>query len=265
MSVNSAGRGRLLVVSGLLLVAALFIWYDRYQNPELLTPQAAASIMWLAHMFYVLLAACLGMVAWGMYAYHRGMAAPGRNTLMSIIAEATWNRRSRKIFTAVFAGYGIAFAMLSGTLVYQPEVDFAIHYGAQIPSAFVSPCCGDLGYMPKIIIYLTHHVGLQVVPVNLILQVTVSYLVGLNAALAAAAYRSSRKVRGAGAAGALAGLFVACPTCAGAASTILVGTAGGIAVGAALAQLQTAFIAVSIPVLLVIPFLLARQIRSCRV
>lgn len=264
MGTATTTRGRLLIVSGLVLVGVLFVWYDRYQDPGALTPEAISTIHWLAHMFYLLLVACLGMVALGMYLFHKS-AVGGSGGLVGVIAEATWNGRSRRIFVVVFVVYGVFFSMASGTLVYQPQVDFAAHYGAQIPSWFIAPCCGDPGYMPTIIVYLSNHIGLQVLPLNLVLQVVVSYLVGLNAALAAVAYAASRGARGAGAVGALTGLFVACPTCAGTASSIFIGTAGGIALSIALAQLQTLFIAVSIPVLVATPFLLARQLRSCRV
>lgn len=251
----------MLVGGGLALIAVLFIWYGRYQDPEILTPQAAESIIWLAHMFYVLLLVCLGMVAWGLYTWHKdAMSHPGP---LASMATATWNRRSRVIFITVFAIYGVIFSMASGTLVYQPGIDFAEHYGAAIPSAFISPCCGEIGYMPTILVYMTENVGLQILPLNLVLQIVVSYLVGLNAALAAVAYNASRGARGAGAVGAITGLFVACPTCAGAASSVFLGAASGIAIGVALAQMQTLFIAISIPVLLATPFLLARRMGSC--
>jgi hypothetical protein len=158
---------------------------------------------------------------------------------------------------------------VSGTLVYQPEVNFAIHYGAKIPSGFVAPCCDDPGYMPKIIIYLTEHVGLQIIPINFVLQVIVSYLVGLNAAIAVSAYTISKKGRGMSTIGAMTGLFIACPTCAGTFLSIFIGTASGIALSIALTQLQTLFIAVSIPVLLVTPFVMAKKLRnsdgSCKI
>jgi hypothetical protein len=256
------GRGGALVAGGLVLVAALFIWYNRYQNPETLTPQAADSILWLSQMFYVLLLACLGMSAWGIYSLHRD-SVRGEG-LLAAMAAATWNRRSRVVFVSVFAVYGTVFSLASGTLVYQPGVDFEEHYGVQIPSAFISPCCGDMGYMPTILVYLTHHVGLQIIPINLVLQIVVSYLVALNTTLAVVAYRVSKGARGAGTLGAITGLFVACPTCAGAASSIFLGAAGGIALSVALVQMQTLFIAVSIPVLLATPFLLARRMASCR-
>ena len=170
---------------------------------------------------------------------------------------------------ATFVGYGIFFSLVSGTLVYQPEVNFAYHYGATIPSGFIAPCCDGPGYMPKIIIYLTEHVGLQIIPINLVLQVIVSYLVGLNTVIAINAYTISKKGRGASTIGAAAGLFIACPTCAGTFLSIFIGTASGIALSIALIQLQTLFIAISIPILLVTPYVMAKKLRnadgSCKI
>lgn len=262
-TMDQAGRGKMFITIGMVLVGILFVWYFRYQNPETLTPDALMTIQWLAYMFYVLLGACLILIAWGGYLFHRGMIH--KNGLLGVMAGTTWNHKSRQIFVVVFVVYGIFFSLASGTLVYQPMVDFEVHYNATLPSAFVAPCCGDIGYMPTIIVYLTNHVGLQIIPLNTVLQITVSYLVAFNVALSAVAYSASRKARGAGTVGAITGLFVACPTCAGAASSIFLGAASGIALSLALTQLQTIFIAVSIPVLLLTPFLLARQMQSCQV
>ena len=68
--------------------------------------------------------------------------------------------------------------------------------------------------MPKIIVYLTEHVGLQIIPINLILQIIVSYLVAVNSSIAINAYTMSKKSRSASTIGAATGLFIACPTCA---------------------------------------------------
>lgn len=258
-----ARRGRMLAITGIILIAVLFVWYNRYQDPESLTPQAISAIHWLAQMFYVLLAACLGMISWGLYTYHRANVY-GHGPLSAISAYVD-NKKSRAVFVVAIIAYGVFFSLASGTLVYQPAVNFAEHYGVQIPSVLVSPCCGDMGYMPTILVYITEHVGLQIIPLNLVLQVTVSYLVALNVALAASAYAASRRAKGAGMVGAVTGLFVACPTCVGTLSSIFIGTAGGIALSATLSYLQTAFIAVSIPVLLITPFILVRQIRRCRI
>lgn len=263
------GDGRALIVLGLAAIAALFALYGRYQSPELVTPGAVDGLVRIAAGFYAVVAASLAAVAYGSYLYHRRLAASagasasaGVAGLARDIAAATWNARSRRIFAATFVGYGAFFSLASGALVYQPSLSFSYHYGVDVPSVEISPCCDAPGYTPKVLVYLTDTVGLQVVPLNAVLQVAVSYLVALNAAVAAAAYSLPRRSRGAGGIGAAAGLFVGCPTCAGTLASALVGTAGGIALGAALAQLQTLLIAVTIPVLLAVPFLLARRLRG---
>jgi hypothetical protein len=153
--------------------------------------------------------------------------------------------------------------------VYQPEINFVTHYGATIPSGFIAPCCDDPGYMPKIIIYLTEHVGLQIIPINLILQIIVSYLVAINSAIAINAYTISKKGRGMSSIGAATGLFIACPTCAGTFLSIFIGTASGIGLSILLTQLQTLFIALSIPILIITPYIMAKKLQnadgSCKI
>ena len=97
----------------------------------------------------------------------------------------------------------------------------------------------------------------------------VSYLVGLNTSIAVSAYMISKKGTGVSAIGATTGLFIACPTCAGTFLSIFIGTASGIALSIALTQLQTLFIAISIPVLLITPYVMAKKLRnadgSCKI
>ena len=259
---KAAGKGKKLIVFGFVTIAIVFLLYGRYQDPELLTPSAIDSIQRIAYGFYIVLVGSFGAIAFGMYRYHKEKVEINGKDLSTIIALVTWNSKSRKIFVITFIGYGIFFSLVSGTLVYQPEVNFAIHYGAAIPSGFIAPCCDGPGYMPKIIVYLTEHVGLQIIPINLVLQVTVSYLVGLNTAIAVSAFAISRKERGMSTVGAIVGLFVACPTCAGSFLSIFIGTASGIALSIALTQMQTLFIAVSIPVLLATPYIMAKKLQN---
>lgn len=267
---GGGGDGRALILVGFAAMAALFVLYGRYQGPEVATPAAIDGLVRIAAGFYAAMAASFAAVAYGSYLYHRRLVADASSSpapagiagLARDIAVATWNARSRRIFAATFVAYGAFFSLASGALVYQPSLSFSYHYGVDVPSVEISPCCDAPGYMPKILVYLTDTVGLQVIPLNAVLQVVVSYLVGLNAAVAASAYSLSRKSRGAGGIGAAAGLFVGCPTCVGTFMSAFVGTAGGIALGVALAQLQTLLIAVTIPVLLATPFLLARRLRG---
>ena len=208
---KSTNTGKKLVVFGFVIIAILFLLYHRYQNPELVTANALDPTQRIAYGFYITLVATFGAIAFGMYRYHKEKVENKGHDLSTIIALSTWNSKSRKIFVVTFIGYGIFFSLASGTLVYQPEVNFSIHYGAEIPSGFIAPCCGSPGYMPKIIIYLTEHIGLQIIPINLLMQVIVSYLVALNATIAINAYTISKKGTGASTIGAATGLFIACP------------------------------------------------------
>ena len=264
---TALNNGKGLIFLGIGIMTILFIMYGRYQDPQLLTPSAIDSIQRIAYGFYIVVVASFGIMAVGMYRYHawKVVAPNNNNNLTSVIAKITWNSRSRKIFVVTFICYGVFFSLVSGTLVYQPEVNFVKHYGVDnIPSGFVAPCCDSTGYMPKIIVYLTEHVGLQIIPINLVLQIVVSYLVGLNVAVAASAYQMSKRRRGMGGAvmGAATGLFIACPTCAGTFLSVFVGTASGIALSIALTQLQTLFIAISIPILFATPYIMAKKLRA---
>lgn len=258
----SLQSGKKLLVLGFISITIIFILYTRYQDPVFFTPDATDSIQRIAYGFYILLFTSFGAIFFGIYQYQKYKVEKKGKDLLSIIAIQINNVRSRKIFLITFIVYGIFFSLVSGTLVYQPEVNFIEHYGATILSGFVAPCCGDLGYMPKIIIYLTEHIGLQIIPINLVLQMTVSYLVGINMTIAVSAYTISKKRRGVGTIGAAAGLFIACPTCAGTFFSIFIGTASGIVLSIALIQLQTMFIAISIPILLYTPFIMAKKIKE---
>lgn len=262
-------KGKKLIVLGFVTIAVLFLIFNRYQDPELLTPSAIDAIQRIAYGFYITLAVSFGAIGFGIHRYQKEKVKKGGKDLATIIAIVTSGSKSKKVFGATFITYGIFFSLISGTLVYQPEVNFAIHYGAIIPSGFIAPCCDNPGYMPKIIIYLTEHVGLQIIPINLVLQLIVSYLVALNTSIAVSAYQISKKGRGMSTVGAAAGLFIACPTCAGTFLSVFVGTASGIALSIALAQMQTLFIAISIPVLLITPYLMAKKMRnddgSCKI
>jgi hypothetical protein len=261
--------GKKLMILGFVVIGILFVMYSRYQDPEIITPDAFDSIQRIANGFYIIMIAALGAITYGIYLFHKYKIQKKDKDLLTIIALTTWNSKSRKIFIVVFITYGIFFSLASGTLVYQPEVNFVKHYGATIPSGFIAPCCDQVGYMPKVIVYLTEHIGLQIIPINLLLQIIVSYLVGLNASIAISAYTISKKGRGISTVGAATGLFIACPTCAGTFLSVFVGTASGIALSIAFTQLQTLFIAISIPVLIITPFIMAKKLRnadgSCKI
>lgn len=248
-----------LIVLGFISIVVLFIIYARLENPGI-TPDAVSSIERLSISFYILLTLSFGIIGIGLRKYQMKTAATGNRTAISMICSSTISKNSLKVFIITFVLYGFFFSMTSGILVYQPEVIFSYHYGAEIPSAHIAPCCGPVGYMPKIIGYVTEHVGLQIIPINLVLQVTVSYLVATNTALAVNAISITKKSGGLGSIGAATGLFIACPTCIGSFLSLFVGATSVVAFTIAVTELQTLFIAITIPILILTPFIISRKV-----
>ena len=166
--------------------------YARFEYQEI-TPDAVQSIQRLGTAFYILFAISIGMIGVGLRKFQKRVAATGNTTALSMICNNTLGSKAKKTFIVTFIIYGVFFSMTSGILVYQPEVVFSYHYGADVPSAHVTPCCGPPGYMPKFVAYLTEHVGINIVPINLLLQIIVSYLVAVNTALAVNAISITKK------------------------------------------------------------------------
>lgn len=256
-----------LVIVGFVAIAVSFLAYWHNQS-TIITPSAMSALQRLAVATYVILLLSFGAIGWGLYKFYKAKTSMSDNSIFSIIANAISNKRSKQIFVIGAIGYGLFFMFTSGTILYKPDIN-ATDYGFVVPSAELSPCCGAPGYMPMILAMFTQHVGLQIVPLNFVLIVTVSFLVGLNFALSYKTLSLARGTRSLGTFGAVTGLFVCCPTCAGTAFTLLFGLGAG-ATGTGLtlflttidAQLQTIFIAISIPVLLVTPLIMARNMRK---
>jgi len=259
--VTKKQNDRLLIIFGFISIIILFILYSRIHDLSV-TSDLVESLNRLAVGFYVLLLISFGSIAYGLYKYHKHKAIKKQDGLLSIIAQTTWNNKSRKIFVLIFVAYGLFFSLTSGLIVYQPEVVFSYHYDAIVPSAHLNTCCGEPGYMPEIIIYITEHVGLQIIPINFVLVVIVTYLVGLNTALAANAFSIAKKSSGLGGIGATTGLFIACPTCASTFFAIFVGSTSIVTFTVLLTHLQTLFIGISIPILLLTPLIIARKIQT---
>jgi hypothetical protein len=248
-----------LIILGFISIGILFLIYVRLEYQEI-TPDAVQSIERLGVTFYILFTISIGMIGLGLRKIQKRVAATGNITSLSMICSNTLGSKAKKTFIITFIIYGVFFSMTSGILVYQPEVVFSYHYGADVPSAHVTPCCGPPGYMPKFVAYFTEHVGINVVPINLLLQITVSYLVATNTALAVNAIAITKKSGGLGGIGATTGLFIACPTCVGSFLTLFIGATSAVAFTIAVTELQTLFIAITIPILILTPFIISRRI-----
>ena len=258
---------KMLIIIGFVAMLASFLAY--WNNHSLIiTPGAMPALQRLAIVTYVIMLLSFGSIGWGLHRFYKTKIRDADNSTSSIISSVINNRKSKQIFVITAVGYGLFFAFSSGIILYKPMLNFT-DYGIQVPLAEISPCCGLPGQMPMILSTFTEHLGFQLIPLNLVLWVIVSFLVGLNFTMMAKAFLIAKKSKGLGIFGAATGCFVGCPTCAGTifflltnmgitatttATTIFLTTYG--------LQLQSIFMAISIPALLVTPYIMAKAIRK---
>ena len=258
---KTKNNDRAFIAIGFIVIAIIFVMYSNIDDFSI-TPDSIQAIERLAIGFYSVLLMSFGTIGYGIYRYHQRKSVENTNRILAIIAKTTMNSKSRKIFVATFMIYGIFFSLTAGLLVYQPDVTFSHHYDATIPSMHMNVCCGEAGYMPTIIVYITEHIGLQIIPINMVLVIIVSYLVGLNTALAVKAISITKKSGGLTSIGAVTGLFVACPTCVSTFFALFIGSASAVTFTVILTQLQTLFVGITIPILLLTPILIAKKIQK---
>jgi hypothetical protein len=260
---------------GLFSLLIAFIIYSKLTMPSS-DPLSVESheLIELAYGMLAIIAASMASILYGAYIIFRSQqmrtavgAGSGRS-LISFITNAFSNRKYWAIMVVAAISYGIFFGFLSQILVYRPDVSFT-ERGIRVPSIDLTPCCGAPGYMPMSAVYITDHFLILIIPINVILAIVVSLLVGFNVALSTFSFRLKKSLQPktslAAGIGATSGLFVGCPTCAGSLISAMLGIgvagAGGTTAGA-FAGLQTLLIVASIPALIVAPFLSARSIRS---
>ena len=238
---------RMFIFIGFTVIGIIFILYSNI-NDFSITSDSIQAVERLAIGFYIILLLSFGAIGYGIYRYHHRKSAENTNDVLTIIAKTTLNSKSKKIFVVTFMAYSMFFSLTAGLIVYQPDVIFSHHYDATIPSAHMNVCCGEPGYMPTIIVYITEHIGLQIIPINMVLVIIVSYLVGLNTALAVKAISITKKSGGLTSIGAVTGLFVACPTCVSTFFALFIGSTSAVTFTLMLTQLQTLFVGITIPV-----------------
>lgn len=182
---------------------------------------------------------------------------------LSMLPYLLTERRYRWYFLAITVAYALFYAYLTGTIVYGNILP--PYFDATPPSALIAACCGPPLALPTVTVYLTSSLGLYLVPLTLILLTTISVLVGLNLVLAAFAFHSRARAGSrmwVAGLGAIVGLFTGCPTCAGLFFGGVLGGVGAVSFATVLADYQPAFIAISIPVLVVTPYLISRSLSK---
>ena len=257
-------------LGGLTVLASLLFYQWIISN----YPIGTGRIELIQQIAYVVLALILAGVSLVLVAVTRYLMRGARENgtkhflLTGIVISLALNdNRSFRAFIVASLFYGVFFAFVSSFLVYQPSGRFSETYGVSIPSTLPVICCGPIGQMPQFVVYLTQQFAILIVPVNVILLIAVSWLVGLNVAIATYSYTNeSPGVRGKWFGGlvAIVGLFSVCPTCAGFFLLTMLGLAGAVTFALTLVSLQVVFLAVGLPLLLLTPIITARKVPQSR-
>lgn len=257
-----------IVLLGLFSLVLTFIIYGRLttpsgEQPVMITPY----LMNLANAVLTIIFLSLLFVGYGIYRIFKAeqRLKTDANSLMSYITAAFLDNKYWKVMAIFAIIYGIFFGFLSQIFIYRYDISFS-EQGITVPSVNVIPCCNMPGYVPMLTVFPTDHFLIMIIPINIILAVIVSVLVGFNISLTLYAFKlekaqNTKRVSFVGSVGAISGLFVGCPTCAGSLFSMLLGYSLGTTM-AVLAPFQTLFILISIPSLILAPFLIGRRIRS---
>lgn len=262
--IGTAALGSMLAGSS-VAVLNMFYWdQDQYYFVRSGGSPSTVFSFYLAEAISIFLL-LLGFYIAYQFLRSKSSASPFSSSL-AVIGSAISDRRLGRTALAASALYGLLYAFSSSIIVFQPTVDFATAYGATGVSWSSVPCCGDVGTLPEVVFYLSPaHLAVQLVPLSVLLLFIVPPLVGLNLSIALFSVRRTvARVTGRWmvACGAAVGLFTACPTCAGFFLAESIGGIGATTLAVALAPYQALFIAVSIPLLVLMPFFFATRVRK---
>ncbi len=259
----------LALSGGVLTTGAIISYRLLLQTKSVVSIENIRSLQFTAYLFLGLSIVGLILAFGGMTTFIRGtpprINSSWMNSFMNALSSIIAGRRSVFVFSMASLLYGFFFAFVSGTFVFQPGSSFSQTYGVPVPSVAPVVCCGALGQMPQLTVYLTEQFGVLLIPVNLVLVFLLSWLFGLNSAIAYFAYQNRTAMpnsKWTAGLGALLGLFTACPTCAGVVLLTVLGLAGATAVSLNLSSLQSLFLATSIPILIGVPVISIRALSQ---
>lgn len=251
---------RIISISVFSIIVAIIL-YSFFSSHQSLTD--ITRLYNLAIAVIILILVSLAAIGYGSYLilYSESLKPEPKKSYLGYISMILTNKTYWKIFIASSIVYGIFFGFLSQILIYHADVE-----GNTAPSLSVTLCCNYPGYVPMITIELTEIFSILIIPLNLILAIAVSLLVGFNFALNVYFLKifrdqSQRKFSITSTFGVFSGLFIGCPTCAGSLFSVLVGF-GTSATISALAPFQSLFIVITIPILIGTPLLIIRKIMK---
>lgn len=259
------------IFGGILILLSTTLYYFAQSRISFITIRKVAQFETLAYYDLAILFIGILLVLIGLSRYLSEAGVKVR-AFELVPIRSRWivpyilsTKKYGRLFVISSIIYGLFYSFVTSLIVYQPNITFSTEYLVSVPSALVIPFYGAPGQIPVLVVYITEHLGLLLIPLSVILLVTVSLLVGLNISMAAFAYANRPKNYGGqwlGGFGGIVGLFTGCPTCAGLFLANIVGGAGAASVSTLLASSQSFFIGISIPILIITPILISKSLAK---
>jgi hypothetical protein len=148
------------------------------------------------------------------------------------------------------------------------------NYSYKYPKYSLIICCNYIGYVPMLIISVNSNFSFLLIPLNFLLGIVISILVGFNLTLNLHILKQIRSMKLTkknfyGLLGMSSGLFVGCPTCAGSFFYSLAGFSSLITFSS-LSLYQIVFIIISVPLLVLSVIAMAKLsqkkfLDSCKI
>ncbi len=231
------------------------------------------------------------------------------STLLYYVQSTLKSKNNKIIFISITVVYFVFFAFLSNIFIYfnndgtifslfpktpipandTHSENFALHNNSDngigqndfgnltnsyYPKSNLIICCNSIGYVPMLILSVNSNFSILLIPINFILGVVISILVGFNIAFNIYLIRQIKSLRLSkrnffSLFGITSGLFIGCPTCAGSFFYSLAGFSSLITFSF-LSIYQIIFVFISIPLLVLSIIFMAKLLRknyleSCRI
>ena len=227
--------------------------------------------------------------------FPRNTSESNPSTLMYHVQSALKSKKNKILFLFITLGYFVFFAFLSNIFIYfnadgtvfslfsKPsngstslnnssnssnlnDNDTSNLKYYSFPKSNLIICCNSIGYVPMLILSINSTFSILLIPINFLLGVVISILVGFNITFNIYLIRQIKRLNLSrrnffSMFGISSGLLIGCPTCAGSFFYSLAGFSSLITFSF-LSVYQIIFIFISIPLLILSIMFMARLLRK---
>jgi hypothetical protein len=297
-------KGIYLSVFSILSLSVVFYFYSIDSSPGKAV-FINHSLYFFAEMVLLVFFVCILLFITGVYHsfFSKKYYEPNSSKLVFHIQSSFKNRNYRGIFIITTILYFLFFGFLSNFFVFfnndgtvfslfpaheHPGMTMTMNmtkdhnkmamdntnYSSKYPKYNLIICCNYIGYVPMLIISVNSNFSFLLIPLNFLLGIVISILVGFNLTLNLHILKQIRSMKLTkknfyGLLGMSSGLFVGCPTCAGSFFYSLAGFSSLITFSA-LSLYQIVFIIISVPLLILSVIAMAKLsqkkfLDSCKI